>query len=156
LPESGVLEICVKAIALRPLYPVRATPAAANEECPSKGRRQMLKTPRVVLPVLAGLILLATSPRLYSISPRAFWLSLAFAIFMVVRFVRTPTPIVVDASVRQYVRRMTFASTVAMLSLVVWVVVRGASGLVLVAAVIPIAVLAFIWVRLAQRGILTR
>ena len=116
----------------------------------------MLKNPRVVLPCLAGLVLLATSPRLYSISPRAFWLSLAFAIFMVVRFVRTATPIVVDASVRQYVRRMTFAATVAMLSLVVWVVVRAASGLVLVAAVIPMAVLAFIWVRLAQRGILTR
>jgi hypothetical protein len=117
----------------------------------------MLKTPRVVLPVFAGLILLATSPRLYAISPWAFWLSLAFAIFMVVRFVRTPTPIVVDASVRQYVRRMTFASTVLSLGLFVWVVVvRGASGLALVAAVISIAVLAFIWVRLAQRGILTR
>jgi hypothetical protein len=71
----------------------------------------MLKNPRVVLPCLAGLVLLAASPRLYSISPWAFSLSLAFAIFMVVRRVRTPTPIVVDAHVRQYVRRMTSAWT---------------------------------------------
>jgi hypothetical protein len=114
----------------------------------------MLKNPRVVLPCLAGLVLLATSPRLYTMSPWAFWLSLAFAIFMVVRLVRTPTPIVVDASVRQYVRRMTFASTILMLGLFVWTVVRGPSGLALVATVIPIAVLTFVWVRLAKRGIL--